>query len=90
LLAIDVQIRAGLHTGEVESVNGKVRGIAVHEAARIASRAGAGEIMVSARLRELVDGRGLEFRDRGRHTLRGLPGRFRLFSLAESAVGVTT
>jgi class 3 adenylate cyclase len=83
LLGIDLQIRAGLHSGAVESVNGKVRGIAVHEAARIASKARPGEIVVSATLRELVCDSALEFDDRGRHTLKGLPGRFRLFALAD-------
>jgi class 3 adenylate cyclase len=81
LRAIELRIRAGVHTGEVELAQGDVRGVAVHTAARIMALAGPDEIWVSATVRELVDGTGLEFEDRGRHELKGIPGERALFSL---------
>jgi len=81
LRSIDLRIRAGIHTGEVELAQSDVRGIAVHTAARIMALAQADEIWVSATVRELVDGTGLEFEDRGRRELKGIPGDRQLFSL---------
>jgi class 3 adenylate cyclase len=81
LRSIDLRIRAGIHTGEVELAQSDVRGIAVHTAARIMALAQADEIWVSATVRELVDGTGLEFEDRGRRELKGIPGERQLFSL---------
>jgi class 3 adenylate cyclase/quercetin dioxygenase-like cupin family protein len=71
-----LQIRAGVHVGEVELVGADVRGVAVHEAARIMAKAGAGEILVSETTRVLAAG--FEFEDRGVHSLKGLPGEWRL------------
>jgi class 3 adenylate cyclase len=79
---LELEIRAGLHTGEVDFVGGNVRGIAVHAAARIAALAGASEILVSATTRDLADGAGLRFQSRGRHQLKGLDGERELFALA--------
>lgn len=79
--AIGVEVRQGVHTGEVEMVGGDVRGIAVHEAARIAAAAGAGEVLVSATTRQLADGTELEFEDRGQHELKGLAGTRALFAV---------
>ena len=84
LRPIELRIRAGVHTGEVELAQGDVRGVAVHTAARIMALAQPDEIWVSATVRELVDGTTLEFEDRGDHELKGIPGARRLFSLARS------
>ena len=78
-LALDV--RAGVHTGEVERPAGdKPRGIAVHVGARIMSLAGAGEVLVSSTTHDLVAGSGLEFEDRGEHVLKGIEGPRRLYA----------
>ena len=76
-----VPIRAGLHAGECETVDGKVGGIAVHIGARVAGQASAGEVLVSSTVKDLVAGSGLEFEDRGAHELRGVPGEWRLFAV---------
>ena len=73
-----LQIRAGIHVGEVELVGEDVRGVTVHEAARIMSAAGPGEIFVSDLTRALVGASGLTFEDRGVHTFKGLEGEWRL------------
>jgi class 3 adenylate cyclase len=80
-----MRIRAGVHVGEVEFVGGRLRGIAVHEAARIMSKAGADEILVSETTRILALASGLEFDDRGAHNLEGLEGEWRLHALAGSS-----
>jgi len=74
-------IRAGLHTGEVEVIGEKVRGIAVHIGARVAALAGTGEVLVSHTVKDLVAGSGLRFADRGVHALKGVPGEWRLFAV---------
>ena len=76
---LGIQIRAGLHTGEVELDNGSVRGIAVHIGARVAGMADASEVLVSSTVRDLVAGAALEFEDRGEHSLKGVPGEWRLY-----------
>jgi class 3 adenylate cyclase len=73
-----VQIRIGVHVGEVELVGSDVRGLAVHEAARIMSAAGPGEVFVSDMTRALAGAAGLQFEDRGVHELKGLEGEWRL------------
>jgi pimeloyl-ACP methyl ester carboxylesterase len=78
---IDVDVRVGIHTGEVELIGDDVGGMAVNIGARIGSLAGAGEILVSSTVRELVVGSGLEFAERGAHTLKGAPGEWRLFAV---------
>jgi pimeloyl-ACP methyl ester carboxylesterase len=76
-----IEIRAGLHTGECEVVDGDLHGIAVHTGARISALAGAGEVLVSSTVKDLVAGSGIEFRDRGTHNLKGVPGDWRLFQV---------
>jgi class 3 adenylate cyclase len=79
---IGVDIRIGIHTGECEVVGDKLRGIAVHIGARVASKAGPGEILVSQTVQDLVAGSGLSFEDRGSHELKGVSGVWRLYSIA--------
>jgi pimeloyl-ACP methyl ester carboxylesterase len=76
---LGIAIRAGVHTGEVEVIAGKVGGIAVHIGARVASEAGAGEVVVSSTVKDLVAGSGIRFEDRGLRTLKGVPGQWHLF-----------
>jgi class 3 adenylate cyclase len=78
---LDLDVRAGLHTGEVELADDKIAGIAVNIGARVAAKATAGEILVSGTVKDLVAGSGLEFEDRGTETLKGVPGEWRLFSV---------
>jgi pimeloyl-ACP methyl ester carboxylesterase len=78
---LGVQIRCGVHTGECELRGDDVGGIAVHIGARIEALAGAGEVLVSSTVKDLVAGSGLRFEDRGEHQLKGVPEVWRLFSL---------
>jgi class 3 adenylate cyclase len=78
---LGIEVRVGVHTGEVELLPGDVRGLAVHTAARIGALAGPGEVLVSATTRELLDGSSLAFVDRGTHELKGLTGPRALFAL---------
>ncbi len=77
-----VEIRAGLHTGEIESRGDDVAGIAVHVAARVSELARAGEILVTRTVTDLVAGSGIQFEDRGERELRGVPGSWRLFTVS--------
>ena len=77
-----IEIRAGVHTGECEIIGDKLGGIAVHIGARVAGKAGPGEIVVSQTVKDLVAGSGLSFTERGAHTLKGLPGEWRLYAFA--------
>ncbi|HSC93248.1 MAG TPA: adenylate/guanylate cyclase domain-containing protein [Gaiellaceae bacterium] len=77
---LGLAIRAGVHTGEVELRGDDVGGLAVHIGARIAALAGAGEVLVSRTVTDLVAGSGLAFGDRGEHELKGVPGRWQLFA----------
>jgi class 3 adenylate cyclase len=79
---LDLDVRVGVHTGEVEVVADDVRGVAIHEAARIMALAPPGEIYVSDLTRQLATGAGLEFEDRGEVTLRGVSGTRRIYRLA--------
>ena len=81
---LGVDIRAGLHTGECELVQGKVGGLAVHIGARVAGKAEPGEVLVSSTVKDLVAGSGIEFDDRGPHELKGIPGEWRLYSVRQS------
>ena len=83
LRPLSLEVRAGLHTGECEVRGDDVGGIAVHIGARVSALAGAGEILVSGTLRDLVVGSGLQFDDRGAHELRGVPGEWRLFGVLD-------
>ena len=80
--SLGIDIRAGLHTGEVEVIGEKVGGIAVHIGARVAAHAGSGEVLVSSTVKDLVAGSGIRFEDRGTHTLKGVEGEWRLFLAA--------
>lgn len=81
---LGLEVRAGLHTGECELVDRKVGGIAVHIGARVAAMAGPGEVLVSSTVKDLVSGSGLKFQDRGEHELKGVPGQWRLYAVAEN------
>ena len=78
-------MRAGLHTGECEVMDGKVAGIAVSIGARVAAQAGPGEVLVSQTVKDLVAGSGIEFQDRGGAELKGVPGEWRLYAVAGAA-----
>jgi pimeloyl-ACP methyl ester carboxylesterase/plasmid stabilization system protein ParE len=79
--SLGVEMRAGLHTGEIELSRDKVSGLAVHIGARVAAAAGPGEVLVSSTVKDLVAGSGLGFQDRGVQTLKGVPGEWHLFAL---------
>ena len=78
---LGIEIRAGIHTGECELLDADIGGIAVHIAARICGQAGAGEILVSRTIRDLVVGSGTGFEDRGSVELRGVPGTWQLLAV---------
>jgi class 3 adenylate cyclase len=77
---LGIELRAGVHTGECEVIGTDVGGIAVHIGARVAAAAAPGEVLVSSTVRDLVVGSDLAFETRGSHTLRGVPGEWRLFA----------
>jgi len=79
---LGLEVRAGVHTGECELHEGKVAGLAVAIGARVSAAAGPGEVLVSQTVKDLVAGAGLDFEDRGERELKGVPGTWRLFSLA--------
>lgn len=81
LKSLGIEVRAGLHTGEVELRGEDVTGIGVNIAARVMDAAGPGEVVVSSTVKDLVAGSGLRFLDRGNHDLRGVPGEWRLFAV---------
>ena len=78
---LELQVRAGVHMGEVREENGLLRGIAVHVAARVMAEARAGEILVSDTVRDIVAGSNLDFSGRGTHELKGIEGKRRLFAV---------
>jgi class 3 adenylate cyclase len=84
---LNLRLRAGVHTGECELIDEDVGGLAVHIGARVAHLAGAGEVLVSSTVKDLVVGSGLAFVERGEHKLKGVPGRWRVFAVADSADG---
>jgi class 3 adenylate cyclase len=77
-----LEVRSGLHTGEIEVIGSDVGGIAVHIGARVGASAGPGEVVVSGTVKDLVVGSGIAFDDRGEHELRGVPGQWRLWAVA--------
>lgn len=83
--SMQLHIRVGVHTGEVEFSGGDARGIAVHAAARIVALAGTDEVLVSSTTSELLEGSGLTLEDAGTHELKGLSGRRQVFRLVETA-----
>ena len=84
MLPLGLEVRAGLHTGEVDVVDDDVHGIAVAIAARVAATAAAGEVIVSRTVRDLVAGSGIEFEDRGTHDLKGVADDWHLYALASA------
>jgi class 3 adenylate cyclase len=78
-------VRAGLHTGECERRGDDLAGIAVHTGARVAALAGPGEVLVTSTVRDLVAGSGIEFTDRGRHELKGVPGEWLVLAVEASS-----
>jgi class 3 adenylate cyclase len=82
--SLGIEIRAGLHSGECETVGSNLGGIAVHIGSRVAGTATAGEILVSSTVKDLVVGSGINFEDRGIHTLKGVPGEWHLFAVARA------
>ena len=81
---LGLEIRAGVHTGEVELSGGDVTGIAVHTGARVAALADPSEVLVSSTVKDLVAGSGIEFEERGEHELKGVPGRWRLYAVRDA------
>jgi class 3 adenylate cyclase len=79
-----LEIRAGVHTGECELVGDKLAGVAVHIGARVASKAGPGEILVSGTVHDLVAGSGIELESRGSTELKGVPGEWRLYRVSDA------
>ena len=82
---IRVDVRVGLHTGEVERMGSDIGGIAVHIASRIGALAGAGEVLVSETVKGIVAGSGIAFDERGEHELKGIPDSWRLFAVSPEA-----
>lgn len=80
--SLGIETRAGLHTGEVEMLGDSIGGIAVHIGARVGAMAGPSEVLVSSTVKDLVAGSGIEFQDRGIHSLKGVPGEWRLFTVS--------
>ena len=83
--SLGIEVRAGLHTGECEVVDGKIGGIAVHIGARVASQAGAGEVLVSQTVKDLIAGSGILLQDRGARELKGVPGEWQLYRVVGAA-----
>ena len=81
--ALGIDVRAGLHTGECEVIDGKVGGLAIVIGARIANAAQPSEVLVSRTVKDLVVGSALVFDDRGDHELKGVPGTWRLYGVRE-------
>jgi class 3 adenylate cyclase len=81
---LGIDVRAGLHTGEIELLGEDIGGIAVHIGARVSAKAGPGEVLVSSTVKDLVAGSGIEFEDRGRHALKGVPGEWQLFAVGSA------
>ena len=85
VLDFDLQVRAGVHIGEVELMGDRVGGIAVHIGARVSALAGPSEVLVSSTVRDLVAGSGIEFEDRGVRSLKGVPGEWRIYAVATAS-----
>jgi class 3 adenylate cyclase len=77
---LGLMVRAGVHTGECEVLGEKLAGLAVHVGARVAARAGPGEVLVSSTVRDLIAGSGIELEDRGLHSLKGIDEERRLYA----------
>ncbi len=79
--SLGLEVRAGVHTGEVELAGDKVAGVAVHVGARISALAGPGDVLVSGTVKDLVAGSGIEFAERGETELKGVPGTWRVYEV---------
>jgi len=77
-----LEVRAGVHTGECERMGDNIGGLAVHIGSRVAALAGPGEVLASSTVKDLVSGSGIVFEDRGTHSLKGIPGEWRVFRVA--------
>jgi class 3 adenylate cyclase len=80
--SLGINVRCGLHTGEVEVLADDLAGVAVHIGARVSAFAGAREVLVSSTVKDLVAGSGIDFEDRGEHELKGVPGSWKLYAVA--------
>ena len=78
--SIGIEVRVGIHTGEIELAGDDIRGIAVHIGARVGAMGKPGEVLVSRTVKDLVAGSGIEFEDRGTHMLKGVPGEWQIFA----------
>ena len=85
---IGLQVRVGMHAGEVEIRGNDIAGLAVHIGARVAAHAGPGEVLVSSTVREIVTGSRRSFNDRGEYQLKGVPGRWRLHALVREGTAL--
>jgi class 3 adenylate cyclase len=79
--SLGIEVRAGLHTGEIELRGADIGGIAVHIGQRVSALAGSGEVLVSSTVKDLVAGSGITFVDRGPHVLKGVPDEWRVFAV---------
>jgi len=79
--SLELEVRAGVHTGEVETIDGKVGGLAVNIGARVAGLAGPSEVLVSQTVKDLVAGSGIVFVNRGLHQLKGVPDEWHVYSV---------
>jgi class 3 adenylate cyclase/pimeloyl-ACP methyl ester carboxylesterase len=85
--SLGIEVRAGLHTGECERIDGKVGGLAVNIGARVGALAGPSEVLVSHTVKDLMVGSNAGFEDRGEHELKGIPGRWRLYLVTDQLPG---
>ncbi len=76
---LGIEVRAGVHTGEVETIDGKVGGLGLHIGSRVSGAAGPSEVLVSSTVKDLAAGSGLALEDAGEHDLRGVPDRWRFY-----------
>jgi class 3 adenylate cyclase len=81
---LGIEIRAGVHTGEIEHAGDDIAGLAVHIGARVSALASPSEVLVSQTVRDLVAGSGLEFVDAGQHQLKGIPDRWHLYRVVNT------
>ena len=81
LRTIDLDVRVGIHTGEIELLPDDIAGVGVHIGSRIAALAGPGEVLVSSTVKDLVAGSGIAFDDRGSHILKGIPEPWRVYAV---------
>ena len=88
--SLDIEMRAGLHTGECELVRDDIAGMAVNIGARIGALAGPGEVLVSSTVKDLVVGSGISFKERDTHQLKGVPGEWRVFAVDQIEAPAST